>query len=400
VRPGARLSHSAARGATEVASDPEVFVSDEKKDQVLNPAPFKHYRRSYSRREVQVGAAVLTGLAGIGAWVGYKGSDVDPSLYGESPSLIRRSPTVAVDRGPLPTTLAPAGFKERGLSVFGKDNLYEKINGREGFYKSFGFEQLHFLTLVDESAPDRTIDLELFDLGSAANALGAFAAESGPDAKAESSSAGLFRLDRNAAYLARGRFYARAVGSEESAAMTAALSSLTENLSALEGEALPWSYALFADGFGLAPGKVAFFKEDAFSFGFAKRFFSATLDDGETEVFVAARKDDATAAALAHELTEGFAMLGDKSEQGGVTWVTDRYIARVSGAKASGPFVIGVKSAASSDEASALLLKLDAALSALDDGAKRGAREDEERLEEATPGAGAGNGESYDESGE
>lgn len=350
-------------------------MADKKKDDpVLNTAPFKHYRRSYSRREVQLGTAILTGLAGVGAWVGYRGTQPDPNLYGESPGLIRRSPTVAVERGPLPERVAPEGYKERGLSVFGPDNLYEKINGREGFYKSFGFEQLHFVTLVDESAPERVIDLELFDLGSGQNALGAFKAESGPDAKTESSSSGMQRFDRNAAYLARGRFYARAVGSEESAEMTAALKALLANLNALEAGALPWSYALFTDGLGVATDKIAFLKEDAFSFGFARDVYAATLDDGETEAFVISRASDTDAKAMVAEFTEGFAMLGEKEAKADVTWVTDRYLNRVSGADDEGAFVIGIRSASSIDDAAQLLEKLRAALAALPEEARAVAR--------------------------
>lgn len=146
---------------------------------------------------------MLAALALVGGWVWWKGGNPDPALFAAAPSLQRRGP-VELDRGPLPDDLVPAGWSERSLAVFGPVNVYEKINGREGFYKSYGFEPLSFVTAVGPADPTRGVDVEIYDLGSDANALGCLSAEAGPDRPPQITDQGVVRREDNARFLARG----------------------------------------------------------------------------------------------------------------------------------------------------------------------------------------------------
>ncbi len=321
----------------------------------------KSYRRSYSFNEFRIGMAVLLALACVLAWVAWKGAHPDPDLLSSDADLLIKGGTIAVEgsaplgtsgsgqsnSSPLPSNLALPGWTVGNMSQFGWDNLYVKINGREDYYKSFGFERLYFVSILMDENQGTAVDIELYDLGSAANALGAYAGERSPGTRPDVTESGMGHLDRNALFLTRGAYYLRAIGSDESPEVLAELAHLRPLLeNSLTGEPLPWGYALFVGSMGFDPGAVAYAPENAFSFGFANHVYSATLDDGDTEVFVVATRDGAGAEALAEQFHEGFMSYGTEAgTSGGIEWVKDRYVGTISGAGANGPWTIGVHAA-------------------------------------------------------
>lgn len=321
------------------------------------------FRPRYSRAEVAVGAALGCGLLAVAGWVGWRGAHPDPELSATVP--LERREASPVDRGPFPAGLAPAGWSEGRLASFDPSNVYVKIDGRESYYKSFGFQRLHCLTLA-AAGGDPSIDLELYDLGDASNALGAAAGEVPAGAAAELEGGTLSLLDRNALFLARGRYYLRAVGSSEAEPVRGALAALRARFAAaLPGGELPWSYALFVP-LGVAPAKVSFLAENAFSFSFASAVYVGLLGDGETELFATAAPDPGAARALAAKFTRGFAEYGTPlATRGGVAWSKDRYLARASAAGAVGRLVVGVHGAADEQAGQALYQRLASAAQAV-----------------------------------
>lgn len=343
-------------------------MAAEKEDRLFVKNGRKHYRPRYSLTEVRIGVLILIGLVVILAWVLYRGAHPDPELFKESPGLVNRGRKVA-DRGPVPEGLAPPGWKEGDVSSFGPDNLYEKINGREGYYKSFGFQRLWFVALLEEGVPPAnagSIDVELYDLGKTENALGAFSGELPESATAAIDAGGLVAEDRNALFLARGKNYVRAIGSDEEEGTKQALRHLKKVLTvALQAEPLPGSFGLFVE-LGVRPGKISYAKENAFSFGFANKVHIGLMPDGETELFVTAAEDPKSAKILADQFRVGFLQYG--TEVGG-KWVEDRYLGRVSGATSAGGMVLGVRGAADAATAAKLLVRLETAVKALPPGA-------------------------------
>jgi hypothetical protein len=325
-----------------------------KEDRLFIKDGRKHFRRTYSLTEVKLGAAIVAALALIAGWVIWKGRHPDPELFKEAPSLANRG-RAAVDRGPIPEGIAPEGWKEGEVSSFGFDDLYVKINGREGYYKSFGFQKLWFVALTKDQS---SIDIELYDLGQVGNAIGAFAGEV-PATATTAVDRGLVATDRNAVFLVKGRHYLRAIGSDESEPTKSALAGIAKIVAEkMQSEPLPWSFDLFI-GLGAQPAKIAYYPENAFSFGFAKDVHAALLPDGETELFVVAAASEEAAKALARQFSEGFLQYGRTvGADGGVSWVEDQYLQRISGAKAAGRMVLGVRGAAGAKEASGLIGRL------------------------------------------
>jgi hypothetical protein len=400
-------------------------VASRDDDRLFNPHGRKHFRRTYSRAEVRYSLAVAGMLAATAAWVAWRGANPDPELLAlesdllaegteDAPLRARRLATGtapasgsegdgpepkatgdaaggATARGPVPQGLAAPGWRERSITAFERDNLYEKINGRASYYESFGVERLHFITLVHGEDEALTVDIEMYDMGKLANALGAYGGERQPDAAPALVDGSLGHTARNAAFLVRGRFYVRAIGADESEPVLAQLAHLSRALAAgIESEPLPWAYALFVAA-GADPGKVGFQPENAFSFGFARNVYTAALNDDGAELYTVAATDEAAARALATKFTEGFQSYGkDAGRADGIQWVEDQYLATLAGATTRGALVLGIRSAPDRAFADKALAALVRAAEALPEGVRAQAA-----AEAARPAPGASGG--YDD---
>jgi hypothetical protein len=343
--------------------------SARKDDRLLVRDGRRSYRKSYSLTEVRLGLLVLVGLALVAAWVVWRGAHPDPALF-EIPEELLEGEMPSADRGPLPNRLAAPGWTAGALVQFDTDNLYEKINGREDYYKAFGFQKLYFLSLVHEADAATTVDIELFDLGEAANALGAYSGERPPEVSPEVGESGMSHLAQNALFLTRGRYYLRAIGADVNDVVRAQLTHLREVFeTGLDGEPLPWAYALFVGELDLDPSRVSYMRENAFSFGFASNVYAATLQDDQTEIFVVALFGEDAAPKLAQRFTAGFLEYGsvvENAPQGsGVQWIRDRYLEGISGATSVGSWVTGVRSAPDVETAAAALQSLQDGVQAL-----------------------------------
>jgi hypothetical protein len=396
-------------------------VAAHSEDRLFNPNGRKHFRRTYSLIEVRYTLLALGALAAIGAWVGWRGAHPDPEILAlesnllaegtaDAPERARRLGTGSGDgagqgqgaavtaggageRGPVPAGLAAPGWRERGITAFSRDNLYEKINGRASYYETFGVEALHFITLVHAEDEAVTVDIEMYDMGKLANALGAYAGERQPGATPELEDGTIGHTARNATFLVRGRFYVRAIGADESETVQAQLVHLRSALTAgIDSEPLPWAYSLFVAA-GADPAKVGFLPENAFSFGFARNVYTAAVTDDGADLFVVATRDEAAAQALATQFAEGFLSYGkDAGRKDGIPWIEDQYLATLAGTTTRGALVLGIRGAPDRAFAEKALAGLLAAAETLPESVRAQAA-----TEAARPPAAAGGG--YDEPG-
>jgi hypothetical protein len=361
---------------------------------------FKSFRKTYRVREVYWGAGTGALLIGIVGWVGWKGAHPDPSLFDMSAALDstpaesaavdaeprraasrlgapRAEPESAepakagvgsAERGPLPAGLAAGGgYREGKISQYSSDNLYIKINGRAGFFQSFGVKSLHTLTLegpASEGTPS-SVDIEAYDLGESRNAIGAYNGERPPGAESTVLDGSTFHFDRNAAFLARGPYYVRFIGSDESPQVVAEVKRLLDVFRGeLPGEALPWGFSLFVDQLKVSASAVTYVKTNAFSFGFARDVYKAQLSAADSkedmEAFVVACADPAAATALAAQYAEGFASMGAAAGQtpAKVKLFKDEFLGSMSAATTVERWVIGVRGAPDAKRAAAELERL------------------------------------------
>jgi hypothetical protein len=355
---------------------------------VFNTFRRKPLRPFYSLREFQIGVLIVIFLGGLLVWVMKRGAHPDETLFtvpqnlltdrGKAITVYKRPVEPWVEPGqtgaatssprldPFPDAVASVDWRVASPpQMFDESNLYVKIDGREAFYKSYGFKKLHFLSLASTEQDGLTIDIELFDLGSIENALGALAAEiSDPTTEVQMEPSGLSYTTRNAAFLSQGRYYARIMGSDDNQLIHKEVSVLRDVLQgSLPGDTVPWSYALFVGRLHLNPARIQYDAENAFSFGFASQVYSAGLTGSDTELFIAHRASSAEANALAAKFAEGFAGFGKKlSASPETAFVQNEYTSAIDGVRAHGSFVIGVRQAKSAQEATQWLDRLAAEL--------------------------------------
>jgi hypothetical protein len=312
--------------AAETNQEDRLFVKD----------GFRHYRRTYSVTEVRWGLVTGGVLVLIAVYVAWRAAHpLDPNLFSDGATLLKAAgprgeltvalgsaappvagpamtkatpaenggaeaaaniqapaaPSANSDRGPLPKQLAGAGWREDKVSQFDAENLYVKIDGRADYFRTFGFKRLWNVLLVNEKDAAVTVDVEMYDMGSGPNALGAYGGERAPTVKPTVTESGLHHLDRNALYLARAPFYIRVIGSDETPVITSKLSELADALiAAVKGEPLPWAYGVFIGQMGVDPGKIAYFPDNAFSQAFAHDVWTIRpgAKDDDLELFLVA----------------------------------------------------------------------------------------------------------------
>lgn len=318
---------------------------------------------------MKVGALIGAVLIALGAWIAWRGPKADPELSMTAADLFEpqtKTAGAAQDRGALPPDLAPQGWVEKSVASFDGNTLYEKINGREGYYKGFGFVRLDFASIADASTPERYFDIELFDLGNASNALGAMNGEVPEGGHAELSNGAMVFVGRNSILLARGKHYARLIGADESEPVRAALAATRDRLaSTLPGADLPFGMQLFSAILGLPADRVAYEAGNAFSLGFAKNVHIGRLPD-ETELFAVEAESPEAAKVLAGKYIEGFKEYGeDGGASDGISWVRDRYLSTIAGASSEGKYVIGVRGAPDKAKAVEAIARLRKAVSSL-----------------------------------
>jgi hypothetical protein len=386
--------------ALENHDDDRLFVRD----------GWRHYRRTYSVVEARWGLCTFAVMVVIVGWVIWRGRHPDPALFadgaallvnpstapaGYAPTSASATPAVAgtkltvgptsagggtavepapsagagVGRGPLPRGLAGTDWNEEKVAVFDEENLYVKIDGRADYFRAFHFKQLHSVLLTNIADSTVTIDVEMYDVSTNANALGAYSGERPPNAKVQVTEAGLHHFDRNALYLARGPYYIRVIGSDETPVITKKLQQLAEKMiTDVGGEPLPWAYGLFIGQMNLGADKITYSAKNAFSLGFANDVWAVRPEGKETdlELFVSARADGPAARKLVGQLTAAFLELGTAEGKGnGATLVKDQFLGLYSGAASAGGggrFVVGVRGAASKDKALQELERLRQAL--------------------------------------
>lgn len=348
-------------------------------NRVFIKAGLRSYRKSYRIKEVGLGLGTGGVLLGIAGWVGWKGEHPDPALFDMSAALLASPGSMAtvagsepeVSRGPLPAEIAGQEFSEGKVGQYSAETLYVKINGRAGFFKSFGVTSMHSVTLEGPGAVGvaPSIDIELYDLGEAQNAIGAYNGERAPSIVPKTVAGSTFHFDRNSAFLTRGKYYVRFIGSEESPSILAEL----ERLMALCREKLsggkrPWAFALFVDQMGVLESRVTYVRNNAFSFGFASDLFKATLSPvdaiDDVEAFVVAKASVAEAQALAAQFQAGFGSLGKPggATEQGVNLFEDEFLGTFSGATSVERWVVGLRGAAKSGEVGEALVRLEQAL--------------------------------------
>jgi len=356
-------------------------------------------------------AGTLLGLLAVGTWVALRGRQVNPDLFrlresavataSKEQTVYRRPVTrfTAVPEGGGVSSLLTPGLlgatfrREDAVRVFGPDNLFEKIDGRESLYKSYGFKRLWTASYAAVSPPAARMEIEIFLQGGPMEAFGVLSAErqgaTGPPARVE---------PPNGLFLTRGPYYVRLVGSEASERVRHSAAAAAATLSALSGSvvepamplpvvsasaaatdpaasALPPEHWTLTNNplvtLGAEPASLRYQAVDALGMEVFKGVYLGTVREGSSSViafvFPARTAAEADAAFRQYSvfLTRGTA----KSEASGFPGFPPRSVAvkdpllrTWEWAFSSGRFVAGVTEAADGLAAARLVIRLERAL--------------------------------------
>jgi len=110
--------------------------------------------------------------------------------------------------------LAPAGWQIFGaVKQFGKENVWEQINGRASFFLAYDMVRMTYVSFVNSANDSQFLELSIYDMGNPTNAFGAFSAERSPETPSVELGRAGNRSDANY-FIWKGRYYIRIISSE------------------------------------------------------------------------------------------------------------------------------------------------------------------------------------------
>ncbi len=350
-------------------------------DRVFNDRPRKVFRHYIGRSEVGFGVFFVVFTAVMGGWFvlqrdNYNPNDRDISmdvLLAEQvedhlwePPLLRWSEPgsyaaaggagPAAELGIYPASTLGDGWEAvTPLEKFDNSNLYEKVNGQETQYKSFGFQFLHFMS-IGLPSDKLEVNIELYDMGDFKNALGVFAAQRSADSKVEKHGGAYLYLTEVGALGIVDKYYFKFTGDTPSPKIQEHALKIVGDFAAAQaaGGTAPKSFALLADGMGLDFANIQYVPEDVFQYAFAKEFwFGKKSPDSNEQYFVhqAASADEA-AKLLAQVLEEHQFDYKLVSREGDRAVLQHNFLKNYFSIEQRDDFVFGVDQAPDTGEAS------------------------------------------------
>ncbi|MGZ7065870.1 MAG: DUF6599 family protein [Candidatus Aminicenantales bacterium] len=218
------------------------------------------------------------------------------------------------ERRPNPAlaALAPqaGGWKqaEEPRSFF-PENLYEYIDGAAESYLSYDFHELLVLQLKSEAKEERTLTVEIYDMGQPTNAFGIFSAERYPE-NAAVPVGDLGYIEGETLNFMAGRFYVKLLSFGLGDGTAQALTDYAQKLAGAVAEkgVLPALLQAFPKE-NLVPQSEKYIKKNFLGYEFLHDGYMATykIDGQELECFLAESGSDKDAEAALSQLLEIFA---------------------------------------------------------------------------------------------
>lgn len=349
-----------------------------KKDKVFNDRPRKVFRKYVGASEVAFSVCFIGLVMLMGLWFAMRKDDFDPGerdisidvLIAQSvedhlyepplkrwvdPSVVTAGLRVAVDLEPYPSSIIGEGWTlDSRLQEFNSENLYEKINGQADQYILFGFETLHFLAITN-AAEGLDINLELYNMGTFANALGIFAAQRSEGTQVLQKDNAFYYPTLAGAFGIVGSYYFKLSGSENSEFIREkALDFVAEFSRSVRGDVqIPSSLTLLSQGLGLDFSAIEYQREDVFQYAFAKDFwFGKVPKEKGGRFFVHEADSEEAAAGLFEEILEEHLFdLSLVTREGNDVILQHDFLKNFSTLNQNGNYVFGIDGADSRESA-------------------------------------------------
>lgn len=259
-----------------------------------------------------VSGIILLLIAGIGAGIFFAQFGFNPAI-----AVFQTAGIPAEQNGMEIIALIspPEGIEVlTSPEVFHPQNLYEKINGKADLYLSSGFQKLVAQRFRLKNDPNAWLEILAYEMDSGMNAFAVYSLQRRESARS-SEVARFAYLTPNALFFVHGRFYveiiAAGTGEAFSKALTASAMQFMQDRSVSETEMLELSFFPVEN---LVVDSVELITNAAFGFERLNYVFTAEYRVAEKSMtaFIAKRKNEAEALALAEELQKYFITYGGK----------------------------------------------------------------------------------------
>ena len=322
--------------------------------------------RKYSRPQTLASLAILAMLMLIGTGIFLaqfnfspavlQGNSVSPSTAGEGVSTIS---ALAESIIPLPPGLVPLSPPE----AFDAQTLSDKINGKAELYLSAGFINLNSQRFKDNEGADFWVEVYVYDMGNGQNAFAVFSAQRREGAAPLDLTRYAYRT-QNALFLVHGSYYIEIIASEATDLAFDPMKLLAENF--VRNTAAQTVTIQEKDLFpveGLVADSISLISADAFGFDRLNQIYTAEYELGQERLmaFLSRRQETRAAQDLAAAYQKFLETFGGQNidvnlaiKDAKLMEILETYEVIFS----CGPFMAGVREAASKEQAIALAVQL------------------------------------------
>ena len=319
-----------------------------------------------SRHQTVLSRVILSVLVLIGAGILITQTRINPAIL-QKDTLLPTPGGAGPDEPaapmealtPLPPNLKPLTAAER----FDAGTLSDKINGKAELYLSAGFSGLVTQRFRDESAADGWIEAFVYDMNSGTNAFAVFSAQRRENAESLDLAQYAYRSP-NAVFMTHGQYYLEFIASEASNQILQSMELLAatfigntpaETVTIAEQDLFPEP--------NLVSGSIALIATDAFGYERLDQVYTAEyrLNDEPAMAYLSRRRAPDEAQELAAAYAKFLIDFGGENierqmpiDNARMIEILDTYEIIFS----HGPFLAGVREAASPDRAAQLAIQL------------------------------------------
>lgn len=322
--------------------------------------------RKYSRQQTSSSLAILFILILIGTGIFLAQFHYSPALLQKDSFL---SP-IAKDKDSSPTVLAesviplpPDMAALTSPESFDAQSLSDKIDGKAELYLAAGFISLTSQRYKDKKSSNLWIEAYLYDMGNGQNAFAVFSAQRREGAATLDLTPYAYRT-QNALFLVHGSFYIEIIASEATDLAFDTMKLLAENfvrntvtqtVTIQEKDLFPVQ--------GLVADSISLISADAFGFERLDQIYTAEYELGQERLmaFLSRRPEARAAQDLASAYQKFLETFGGQSLDANLA-IKDAKLVEILETYevifSCGPFVAGVREAASKEQAMNLALQL------------------------------------------
>ncbi|MCG6881338.1 MAG: hypothetical protein LJE96_19615 [Deltaproteobacteria bacterium] len=324
----------------------------------------KGYTRS---RQTVLSLVILSVLMVIGAGIFLAQFHYNPAVLQKNAFLPGPAEDKALSRlstgnffKPLPAGIRPLTPAE----TFDRQNLSDKIDGKAELYLSAGFKRLISQRFKDEHKADQWMEAFIYDMGTVQNAFSVFSTQRRNDATALDLAQNAYRTS-NALFLTHGRYYLEIIASKASENLPGPVKVMAETfIGNTPSETAALNESTLFPKEGQLNGSISLIAANAFGYeGFDKIYTAEYQLDGHTLMaYLSRRKTPEKAKEMAAAYTAFLLAFGGKNNETQLPQKGARMIEILDTYEivfSHGPYLAGVRDAASADQAKMLAERLD-----------------------------------------